>query len=1629
MQGDRQTERIAQTELNAQELRRACVRSAASLLGFSHMDMLTSFVDESVKQNRAILLGNNKSVVAVVHNWTTQMNNKISTKVNDAWDIFSKQDFWKITSIPKIEMKQDVLSWLQEDAAPEIRPQTISEWENHVNALKHASDSIRNMQVLFPEPKAKWAHVSLTLSGTNFTGTTPRDAAHNVCVVVDKVVELTNQVSQWYTKAVDESSDEEKERMINLINDEFSQDKVQQYVRSFVQILCSTTANSAPATLPTTIVALLARKKNSGKAHWASVFIAFLENLKPTMHDTADADKWSAWITKTLEHEDELLQEFMIKKGDTTQADPRLHILMAFTFGKADTSRNKVLSSLDQTRNRVQSWAKSARSTGDIKNNVNEYLKAIVNVMRDCCGVLQKLGTSNLDKDQLEALATNLIGLFDDHDGLACLIVCERLFDSESLKVPDWIDSVRKQLVDALSTLYPGDKKPLDPAVGKLTVTWTDACKKSKTAAADKLSKDKQELWQAFNNFVDKSGEVTEAVRNSYQWFALARNPESSEAELPFVTTDGFNSHINTLEGSLVDVAVSEHANQIKSIRDIMNDASVYDIDRAEQTRIQTHIKDLTDLKIEPWAVDIIEQKQKAIKRMEALSAMVARKNDVHNVVKQMLKASLTANAMNYEAVSQASIVNSVLGEPKTNAVMTQVQFSAEFRRLLVSRITKPLEKLQGTMTAAQQSAKETLIAQINQEDAISSKSPAQAIEDAHKLVKLSEEFKDSVYPVRVIVNIRTKGFKQQGMDALATETARQLRNLAVGSRVEEEEMAFIVLPGPCPPGQKQAPHETRTTDEQQTGTPMHGNVRTSRRSPSIGVEHVPTKHATGVYVTKQEGEPTRHHADVLIKPQDSTRVTPRVMDIERSTQSGHYRTYQWQKQEGGAAKTIGPFFSVQLDGRKLGEYVDSDMNILTNDVMDRLKFPTGYEGVPVRHHIYSATGVSGSGKTYALLASEEGKDSSVMERVGLQLRKFLASLRKSLKEGKLKEKVVLKVRVADLYGERADSDIDCGAKTEDKKYLDNKGPVYNGDLWLFDPDMLLNSATQKPGEPIRKFQGSDGGYKLLSEPMLMKDIVKNLTDLKMRTNFANSDERHRFHIRETPNNPQSSRAHMMITAQLETESGTKLAKISLLDMAGTEKVQAIKDSYFTKTKVLRSRISVKELTGASKSLKVVSNLRQNIEGLAVNRLNVKEVTGKAQFVKSLYTACKTMLDVIDTDTFIDDEDTIVPESWARLLSTGNEFARKEVEIVLKCPPKIPEIAGLVEVRLTIAAEMEAWLAFAHVPANNSVFEDAVLRAVRGFNKGYTNNDLSIQMSAQISLRILKLYTEDQRMVYEIKKACAAHFLQKHTLLKQLHGGDEATSHVKQNVTKIYDALEAGGSGPLRTLVSPLELPKSDAEAREAINAPQPPTFPTGGATFIDEPVDMKKRVAQNLEAYATLAKNAGMLQLSAALADPDHWNRFVSPRTRPPAEAAADLKRQMLEIKDRALTGQKWTPAYKAIEFARKLHEDSEAAKNRIHCPLYRQGVFINNTIADVRKFVEIIQKPGKQKFPKPETGSWLEKLLGSDAEQYRFIQIAALRSDFQWNCIDDPFQNRIREGAVDTLEFAQNVNPMAMA
>lgn len=338
--------------------------------------------------------------------------------------------------------------------------------------------------------------------------------------------------------------------------------------------------------------------------------------------------------------------------------------------------------------------------------------------------------------------------------------------------------------------------------------------------------------------------------------------------------------------------------------------------------------------------------------------------------------------------------------------------------------------------------------------------------------------------------------------------------------------------------------------------------------------------------------------------------------------------------------KFLGPFYKIfhtSNDDEDKREYtIQSDIVRLGGGEID--------------HITYAGYGFSGSGKTYTLIESENSILSKIINSIN-----------------SLKNVTDISIDVYEDYKEKFDKDcnIACSNKLREMKADKNIVRNDNGKGGYF-------KKKDKNGEEHLFFRKTIELSKKLSKKIELSTLIEDIKDInkgrKINKIHSSDTEFYRTSIRRTSYNDQSSRAHMFIDIKFKVNSKPK--KITVLDMAGSEKVQVIQDDYFKTT----IGYKVDNETFASKIKSIVKEVNDTTTGIKGkdekdimiyfndNILNLEETSyrkkGKNRYYDEVPTQLKKIVPIIKS---VIDVKQIIPETGNYKIDEGNVGNWKEL--------------------------------------------------------------------------------------------------------------------------------------------------------------------------------------------------------------------------------------------------------------------------------------------------------------------------------------------------------------------------------
>ncbi len=274
------------------------------------------------------------------------------------------------------------------------------------------------------------------------------------------------------------------------------------------------------------------------------------------------------------------------------------------------------------------------------------------------------------------------------------------------------------------------------------------------------------------------------------------------------------------------------------------------------------------------------------------------------------------------------------------------------------------------------------------------------------------------------------------------------------------------------------------------------------------------------------------------------------------------------------------------------------------------------------KHIVYAGYGYSGSGKTYTLLDSDNGVLKRLTDKLGY--------------DGSFRN---LSFQFLEIYNEL------------DEKYRLVKGGLYRN-YFLSEIDSKVISDNLFEGVQPKSIE--------FDNAKSLNDFITRLNE-EYRTNWENYDEFNdgvrRPRVRITPNNPKSSRAHLIINVIDANDEPL----FTILDMGGSEDVEAIKKLYYESKRIQPARILF------TKDFHEILSELNNLQNSQVKKTNMRQISKFDNNVIKLLSdsekATKKIKHVLTSflDTNYLEETDIVNESikanqWKEVIDKNEKF-------------------------------------------------------------------------------------------------------------------------------------------------------------------------------------------------------------------------------------------------------------------------------------------------------------------------------------------------------------------------------------
>ena len=641
-------ERVGADDLHTRELRDACLRSAASLLGFSSQEMLENFV----KATEGFALANGSELVTFVRQWISQRNSETWTDEYDKWNIVRDKAFWSrpIRPLPPQVLGSSAKGWVAGDGV--LKTQSIPKWEAQFEAIRKLNTAATYMDQLFSVEQGGWARAYQALIGSSIAGT---DGASNIANAIDSIDSLCLAASKWGHDAASEVGQAEFADVAAVLDRAFSRDYLSGYMQDYVRALASPPGREsnnpyASAALPLTVLAWLNATRlspeSSDHLHWSAIWIMYLQRKPPSKAMLAPDQFSGVWARQARDMLEVAMDELMITgQGVRGSANAGLYVMKALTFGNTSMDIADTEPSLLQTRNALGVWSKTFCGVGSATQptqrqrqdeKIVDIYRSVQAVLSDCVKILtsnwepKSRGfpdhwTERMKNAPMFTLAKEMVEGVSRGDGVAVIAICDsmRRQTAPGSSVQEWVKAIQSSLADEIATLFGRPLIEIPPVVGKMEAAWREACAQSKTAASGMLhnSMEYESAFLVLEKMVTTNALTGPSV-DCYNWLVKARAP--TMVDPPFIVSEQLEQNCFLVLKYVEDAATSQYTREMATIRAIIDDRSVHDLDGPgvaakieEYSNVLKHLKET----ILPFAKSVTSALGRAVHKIDSLAS------------------------------------------------------------------------------------------------------------------------------------------------------------------------------------------------------------------------------------------------------------------------------------------------------------------------------------------------------------------------------------------------------------------------------------------------------------------------------------------------------------------------------------------------------------------------------------------------------------------------------------------------------------------------------------------------------------------------------------------------------------------------------------------------------------------------------------------------------------------------------------------------------------------------------------------------------------------------------------------------------------------------------------------------
>ena len=686
--------------------------------------------------------------------------------------------------------------------------------------------------------------------------------------------------------------------------------------------------------------------------------------------------------------------------------------------------------------------------------------------------------------------------------------------------------------------------------------------------------------------------------------------------------------------------------------------------------------------------------------------------------------------------------------------------------------------------------------------------------------------------------------------------------------------------------------------------------------------------------------------------------VNARTAGFGNNDQQAHNTFKSITENGGGDFSSVmqkGPFFKVTQNGKGIPDLVKADL--------------ANYEK---RHLVYSAYGFSGSAKTSTLVYNSHEPDAdTVLSIVVNRLRDLCKPESNGLKSNRPK----VQLRMVDLYGEVYNDITECagtyvnevGATLGIEK---GKDYVRAAQYAFKDGTFSISSSGHQLLRDIESLSSTEASWndvevdELVGLPKKFNDFM----DQKAQHDFGN-DEISRYHVRCTPNNKQSSRAHTFLSLRVLDGDDVRTA-VTIIDMAGSENVKTIQEDYF----LMQPYTEITLGDGKSSANDTIEGIRKALQEVFEKGKGLKMSMFRDQYgpleLKGILQR-DVVTPWLEANKIQGTAAAYTLKNWTELRE--NTESKKDIERVLFIPPYfIPLSHDIISLQVIDAA----WEALCSCNSNGDSKSKNVLGKIKGSAEKFkaVMRETLTSAVAERMRAIPVLGGINSQNIKGVVKELLFRLFYKGPALEKLTSGGSVNKDV---LITIHEVIEH----------------------------------------VINSLMEARSKVLKAIGTIKEIYERSGIL---------NDYNKFWN------AVSPGDIREGHVKAINAFLEGAPVEPeaVQAAARFWLLQEEDQTKAIFKVHCPLRYQGNFIVRTLRkDLKQYLENLQYP-TQRLPGSSEAEWVSRLLPEVSKRLdvKFTQIVSIRTDYPMGASLTTQQSNFKQGAEESIALGNCLNPISV-